>query len=138
MHHQQIIEGINSLQLNLYKTRSEVEHVLLPYIDSFGTRQFILKNLYWEEKGKLAWRMNVKVLEQQMEEILREIPYQEVWTQSLFIRGDQSNYILNEDWEEIERYFPDSNLVTIQNAGHWVHAEQIAEFSQKVIEFLIR
>ena len=138
MHHQQIIEGINSLRLNLYKTRSEVEHVLLPYIDSFGTRQFILKNLYWKEKGKLAWRMNVKVLEQQMEEILREIPYQEVWTQSLFIRGDQSNYILNEDWEEIERYFPDSNLVTIQNAGHWVHAEQIAEFSQKVIEFLIR
>ena len=41
-----------------------------------------------------------------------------------FIRGGDSNYILGSDFEHIEEYFPNSTIVTIENAGHWVHAQQ--------------
>ena len=109
-----------------------------PFINSNGVRQFLLKNLYWKEKGQLAWRMNVDVLEAEMDEILSEIPKKEVWIQTLFIRGALSNYILDEDWEEIEEVFPDSELVTIENSGHWVHAEASEVFLENVLEFLIR
>ena len=138
MHHNEIIKGIKSLDLATISSRSTAEHAMIPFVDSYGVRQFLLKNLYWVEKGKLAWRMNVDVLEREMEEILAPIPNIEVWTPTLFLRGAMSNYILDEDWDAIEEIFPDATLETIENAGHWVHSEQPDEFIEKVLGFIIR
>ncbi len=138
MHHNEIIKGIQSIDLTKISSRSEAEIAMLPFVDSYGVRQFILKNLYWIEKGKLSWRMNVNVLEREMEEILAPIPKLEVWTPTLFIRGTLSNYILDEDWSEIEELFPDATLQTIENAGHWVHSEQPEEFVNGVLSFCLR
>ena len=138
MHHNEIIKGIKSLDLTTISSRSAAEQAMIPFVDSYGVRQFLLKNLYWVEKGKLAWRMNVDVLEREMEEILAPIPNIEVWTPTLFLRGAMSNYILDEDWDAIEEVFPDATLETIGNAGHWVHSEQPEEFIEKVLGFIIR
>ena len=138
MHHNEIIKGIKSIDLSTIESRSAAEQAMLPFVDSYGVRQFLLKNLYWLEKGKLAWRMNVDVLEREMEEILAPIPTIEVWTPTLFLRGAMSNYILDEDWDAIEEIFPDATLETIENAGHWVHSEQPDEFIEKVLGFIIR
>ena len=138
MHHNEIIKGIKSLDLATISSRSTAEQAMIPFVDSYGVRQFLLKNLYWAEKGKLAWRMNVDVLEREMEEILAPIPNIEVWTPTLFLRGAMSNYILDEDWDAIEEIFPDATLETIENAGHWVHSEQPDEFIEKVLGFIIR
>ena len=138
MHHNEIIKGIKSLDLTTISSRSAAEQAMIPFVDSYGVRQFLLKNLYWVEKGKLAWRMNVDVLEREMEEILAPIPNIEVWTPTLFLRGAMSNYILDEDWDAIEEVFPDATLETIGNAGHWVHSEQPDEFIEKVLGFIIR
>lgn len=138
MHHDEIIKGIKSIDLSSIGSRSEAENAMLPFVDSYGVRQFLLKNLYWIEKGKLAWRMNVDVLEREMDEILAPIPSIEVWTPTLFLRGAMSNYILDEDWDAIEDVFPDATLETIENAGHWVHSEQPEEFIEKVLGFIIR
>jgi pimeloyl-ACP methyl ester carboxylesterase len=120
------------------KLRSEAERILTEHIDSDGVRQFLLKNLYWKEKGKLSWRMNIKVLERELPEILGALPEKEVMIPTLFIRGELSNYILDEDFDEIQSYFPDSELLTIPNAGHWVHAEAPDEFIEKVLGFCLR
>ena len=138
MHHNEIIKGIKSLDLTTISSRSAAEQAMIPFVDSYGVRQFLLKNLYWVEKGKFAWRMNVDVLEREMEEILAPIPNIEVWTPTLFLRGAMSNYILDEDWDAIEEIFPDATLETIENAGHWVHSEQPDEFIEKVLGFIIR
>ena len=138
MHHNEIIKGIKSIDLSTIESRSAAEQAMLPFVDSYGVRQFLLKNLYWIEKGKLAWRMNVDVLEREMEEILAPIPPIEVWTPTLFLRGAMSNYILDEDWDGIEEIFPDATLETIENAGHWVHSEQPEEFIEKILGFIIR
>ena len=83
--------------------------------------------------------MNIPVLENKMNEILKEIWIDnEIYTPTLFIRGELSNYILDEDWTEIENYFPDSKLITIQNAGHWVHAEAPKLFIDEVLSFCLR
>jgi esterase len=57
---------------------------------------------------------------------------------TLFIRGALSDYILNADIEEIENLFPDSLLVTVEQAGHWVHAEAPEEFTDSVLSFCLR
>lgn len=138
MHHEHILAGIHAVNVDELNLRSEAEEQMSAHINSEGVMQFLLKNLYWKEKGKLAWRMNVDVLEREMPEILKELPEEEVFTPTLFIRGELSNYILDEDVDRIENQFPDSRIVTIEGAGHWVHAEAPTEFLETVLSFCLR
>jgi len=137
-HHTDILEGLSKVDLAIVKSRSEVEAILLPFVPVDGTRQFLMKNLYWKDKTQLAWRMNVPVLEREMEAILAAIPDDEVLIQTLFIRGALSNYILDEDIPDLEDQFPDSDVITVPNAGHWVHAEAPEVFVNAVLEFCLR
>ena len=137
-HHTDILEGLSKIDLNIVKSRSEVEAILLPFVPVDGTRQFLMKNLYWKDKTQLAWRMNVPVLEREMDAILAAIPDDEVLIQTLFIRGALSNYILDEDIPDLEDQFPDSDVITVPNAGHWVHAEAPEIFVNTVLEFCLR
>ena len=137
-HHQHILQGIHSVQLEGVNSRAEADKQLAEFIDSEGVKQFLLKNLYWKEKGKLAWRMNVSVLENSMNEILSALPEKEVFTPTAFIRGELSNYVLDDDIPEIENFFPDSQYITISQAGHWVHAEKPEEFVDAVLGFCLR
>jgi esterase len=138
MHHAEILNGLHSIDLDKVTTRSEAEEIISKYISSNGVRQFLLKNLYWIEKGKLAWRMNIPVLEKEMPAILTVLPDNEIFNSTLFIRGTLSNYILDEDISELEDQFTDFQLISIENAGHWVHAEAPIEFIEKVLEFCLR
>lgn len=137
-HHQHILAGIHAVSLDNVGSRKEAEQELSQFIDSDGVKQFLLKNLYWKEKGQLAWRMNVDVLEREMDEILKEIPHKEVFTPTLFIKGELSNYLLEEDYPAIEKVFIDAEFVTIPNAGHWVHAEAPGPFLDALLSFCLR
>ena len=138
MHHQDLIEAIKAVPLDTISARSQVNTFLSDRIPEEGVRQFLLKNLYWIERGKLAWRMNIAVLEANMRLILNALPEIEVLSPTLFIKGADSNYILEEDHESIENIFLDSEIQSISGAGHWVHADSFEEFTERVIGFLLR
>lgn len=138
MHHDHILKGINSLDFQTISARREADQQLSQHIDSYGVRQFLLKNMYWKEKGQLAWRMNVPVLEREMPKILSGFEAPEIFTPTLFIRGGMSNYVLDEDIPLLETQFPDMELVTVENAGHWVHAEAPNEFQEALLGFSLR
>ncbi|MDG2440233.1 MAG: alpha/beta hydrolase, partial [Crocinitomicaceae bacterium] len=118
--------------------RREALVQMSPHIESEGVKQFLLKNLYWVEKGKLAWRMNVKVLEREMPEILSALPEGEVMVPTLFMRGELSDYILEEQYSDIEEQFADVEFDTIKGAGHWLHAEAPDEFQESLLSFCLR
>ncbi|MDA8910883.1 alpha/beta fold hydrolase [Crocinitomicaceae bacterium] len=138
MHHQDVIHAIQSVNIESITARSQVNEMLKPILASEGLRQFLLKNLYWKEKGVLAWRMNVKTLVKNMEEVLSALPDGEILNESLFIRGGLSNYILDDDVDLIQNQFPNSELLTIDGAGHWVHAEASEAFIEATLSFLLR
>jgi len=137
-HHDQILDGLRAVETKNLSSRSLAEEQMEPFIPSYGIRQFLLKNLYWKEKGKLEWRMNIPVLEREMGNVLVGLPDEEVFTPTLFIRGLSSDYILDEDITLLENRFPDMQLVSIENAGHWVHAEAPEEFIEAVLSFGLR
>ena len=70
--------------------------------------------------------------------ILDALPEIEVLCPTLFIKGAESNYILEADYEAIESIFLDSEIHTINEAGHWVHADSFEEFLESVLAFLLR
>ena len=61
---------------------------------------------------------------------------EQVDVNTLFIRGEKSNYIIDSDYESIQAQFPDSRIETINGVGHWVHAEAPQEFFRIVSEFI--
>ena len=73
MHHDEILKGLNSVKLHEISSRNQAQQSIQSHIENLGIQQFLLKNLYWIEKGKLAWRMNLKQIEINIEEILKEI-----------------------------------------------------------------
>lgn len=121
--HDHIMEAMQSADLSLGRTRREVEEHVARYVKEPGVVQFLLKNLYWEEEGKLAWRLNVQLLIRDISAILASIGPERVKVPTLFIRGGQSNYILREDIPAMMEQFPKGRVETIPYAGHWVHAQ---------------
>jgi len=138
IHHDRIIEGLKSIDLSKVKSRGEAREQLSGYIENKSIRQFLLKNLYWKEKGQLAWRINIEVLERELEAITEALPEKESLTEVLFISGGQSNYILTSDYDQIRRYFPLADFHVIQKAGHWIHAEAPEEFIEETLGYCLR
>ncbi|MFD1616499.1 alpha/beta fold hydrolase [Gelatiniphilus marinus] len=137
VHHDTILEGFNALDFKTIKSRGQADKALSEYVTDFGTRQFLLKNLYWIEKGKLALRLNLKVLKDEVAEIGEALPsYSRFEKDTLFLRGDQSEYIGVDDERIILNHFPKAKIVTIANSGHWLHAENPTDFFDAVIQFV--
>ncbi len=136
-HHQDILAGLNAVDFSNKPSRNEVEEILSHYIPDFGTRQFLLKSLYWQEPGQLAFRFNLAVFNKKITEIGVSLPADLVFEKpTLFIRGGNSNYILDEDIAAIKVQFPNAEIETIPNAGHWLHAENPALFYQLSLSYL--
>ncbi|MCB9189835.1 MAG: alpha/beta fold hydrolase [Flavobacteriales bacterium] len=136
MHHDTILEGLHAIDFDKVKSRGQANKVISAYIEDEGVKQFLLKNLYWKEKGVLDWRINLPVITNNMDKIIAQLPSDEVNTPTLFIRGEKSNYIIEDDYTDIFMQFPNSDIETIYNAGHWIHAENPFDFYNLVMDFL--
>ena len=136
-HHQDILAGLNAVDFSDKPTRSDVEEVLLEYIEDFGTRQFLMKNLYWKEQGQLDFRFNLPVLTEKIENIGAPLSEGTVFNGAvLFLRGDKSNYVKDEDFEMIQNHFPKAVIKDIANSGHWLHADNPQDFVKETLAFL--
>ncbi len=135
-HHQSILKGLNAVDFSKKPSRSDVEAILLPHITDFGTRQFLLKNLYWKTPLQLDFRFNLAVLTTQIEQIGIALTAFSVFEKpTLFLRGQNSNYIQDADFENIKAHFPKAKITTISNAGHWIQAENPKDFFDETMAF---
>lgn len=137
VHHREILDALLSIDLNILRTRKEVERALGEKIKDQGTLFFLLKNLYWLAPDQLAWRFNLHAINRQIENVGDEVwPEEKIYSPVLFIRGEKSNYIDPYRMNEITKWFPKADLSEIKNAGHWVHAEQPAALLEVVGDYL--
>ena len=136
-HHQDILKALSSLNFDEITSRGEADEVLSQYIPHFGTRQFLLKNLYWIEKGKLALRINLPVLIKEYNIVGNALVDDATFEkETLFVKGEKSGYILPMDEILIHKHFPKAKIETISKAGHWLHADNPSQFYDKIMEFL--
>lgn len=136
-HHDEIIDALYSLDLKTITSRRGADEVMQRSISNEGTRLFLLKNLNREKEGGYSWKMNLDLLAREIGKVIdiTEIPFP-ISIPTLFIRGGKSGYIIDSDFEKIEELFPNSDIKTIENAGHWVHAEKPQELFEKITEFI--
>ena len=136
-HHQSILEALNAVDFSKKPSRSEVDEIISKYISDFGTKQFLLKNLYWKTPDQLGFRFNLPVFNEKISEIGTALPFENHFNKPvLFLRGDKSDYILDSDFETILHHFPLAIIKTISNAGHWLHVENPSVFYSEVEKFV--
>ncbi|MEW7293121.1 alpha/beta fold hydrolase [Aquimarina sp. 2304DJ70-9] len=137
LHHQDILDGLDALDFKILTSRGEVDKELSSYVQDSGIRMFLLKNLYWKEKGVLGLRLNLEALIKNASEIGVELEKELIYEgKTLFLKGEKSNYILEGDLVRIRKQFPNFMLKEISNAGHWLHAENPIDFLNEVLEFV--
>lgn len=139
--HQNILLAMQETDFSEIRARSDIDELLSQKIDDARIRQFLLKNVGKDKTtGRYFWRVNAEVLYNYLEEIVSGV--NERWLSDrtpitaypvLFIRGQRSRYILPEDEALIRTIYPDARVVDIENAGHWLHAEQPELFTQAVL-----
>ncbi len=133
--HSSIFKSLLGLDLSLYSTRNDVDKALSVSLPIKAVRQFLLMNLA-VDNAQLNWRINLPALYDAYPQLLSAVcEGQQNSVPSCFIRGGLSNYIQVQDITLIQTSFPNSEIVTIEHAGHWVHAEAPEAFLNTIIEF---
>jgi len=136
VHHQSIIAGLRAVPLNDIAKRTDAEQFMKADIPQPGIRQFLMKSLFHKERDQFGWRFNLDAIESNLERIGEAIEDMDFQGSTVFIKGSQSDYIRDEDWPDIKVLFPHSHLITIEGAGHWLHAEKPTEFIAASMDFL--
>lgn len=135
--HDDVFRAINHVDLSTALLRKDVDEAMSRYLGDHGTRQFVMKSLDRVEEGRYRWKFNLPVLQRDYGHIIGEVdsgrPFE---GPTLFIRGAQSLYVQEKDRDLIGRLFTDYRIETIEGAGHWLHAEKPAVFSEKVMDFI--
>lgn len=134
----QIISILKSLPLDQISRRSEADRLLAKDIDQPLLRLFLLQNLI-KNNNQFAWRINLDSIKNGMTEISGFPEYsadQMFDKNTLFLRGENSDYVLPEHHSLIKNQFPTAKIQTIPNCGHWLHAEQPDLFCNSLLEFL--
>ena len=138
--HNLIISALKSVEPESASGRKEIEKRLSNRIANVPLRMFLLKNIERNSDGIYSWRLNINSIDNNLFRIMNgfsEIT-QPIEVPALFMKGEHSNYISKNDSSRIKQTFPNSELITVPEAGHWLHAQQPELFTKTVLEFLMR
>lgn len=137
------IAAMRELDLDALESRSQADEALKAAVPSRMVRSFLLQSLAREGTDEVGWRwkLNLELLERDLGELrgFPEPPDGATFDGPvLWISGANSHYVLPEDRERMDSLFPLTQLLTVKNAGHWVHSEQPEIFLATVRRFLDR
>ena len=122
--HHKILHSLSLLNSNKISSRLEADLLLANQIKDPNTRNFLLKNLYRLEDGTLGLRININILKHSNDLISEGLkPSMNSKVPCLFLKAENSDYILSSDYPSIRHHFPYADYDLIPNVGHWLHAE---------------
>lgn len=100
--------------------------------------KLILKNII-HKKGKYQWKINMKGMHNSFEMVFSGFSKSPHYNKPiLIIKGDNSDLINQEIFEQTKVSFPQARLHTIKDAGHWVHLEQEEALIKAIRDEIIR
>ncbi len=136
-HHETILQTLHSLDFKKITRRSEVDEILSTRIKEPKVRQFLSKNVYRLHDHSFTLRFNLAAIEENINDIGDPLPAYTVYKGPvLFLKGADSGYITEEDRDLIRQHFPASEILSVENSGHWLHAENPEKFYEYASSFL--
>ncbi len=137
LHHTKILDALWSVDLKGISSRSDLDKALAAQLPDAALRAFLMKNVKRDEQGLLNWKINLQVIREKYGNIAAALELPAPFGKpTLFMRGAHSDYVVPADESGIREYFPSAKFVTLEGAGHWLHAERPEEFADEVLKFL--
>lgn len=127
--HLEILNAITGTDISAAKSRDEIEAILAPKIKSDRIREFIMKNLQRTPDNRFTWKINASSLLKNLDNIMGalSVPGENFSPVTgfpvLFLKGEKSDYLPDDDRKDILKFFPSAEIRIIKNAGHWLHAD---------------
>lgn len=138
-HHARMLAAMQALDLAACHTRGDLDTALKPEIPDLSTRMFILKNIERGEEGHFRWRIALGPLSRSLASIGTSLPnHAPLDIPAILLRGQNSNYVTDEDFESFRVRFPMADKHTIPGAGHWVHVDAPDLLLQYLTQFFDR
>lgn len=135
---QNLLQTLYRLPLDNFQKREEIDDILSEIYTDRAMRLFLMKNLYRNNQKEFEWRFNIDVLLDKVSNIQEADFVKGVCTiPTHFLKGGNSNYITDEDEVIIEKHFSDYSIATLDEAGHWLHAEHPERFYNEVMGFCL-
>lgn len=131
-----LVAALRTLDLGAVTSRTQADDELTELIPDRTVRRFLLQNLR-QKNGVWFWLPNLDLLADSLHAvggwpaIDGEFDGPVVW-----VAGGRSPYILPEHAEPMRRLFPRVRQVTLNNAAHWVHADEPEAFASITRLFL--
>jgi len=131
------VEAMRSIRLEDCADRRQVDRELAKGVADATLRTFLMQNLV-SRKGAYAWRVNLEAIGASLEDLsgFPDVEGLDYGGRTLFISGDQSDYVKPDQEQQIRELFPWAEFEVIADAGHRVHADQPEVFMQRVAGFL--
>lgn len=136
--HNDIIAALKLVEQHAVNDRKQADQLMTPLISELGVRQFLLKSYAKNDQGQLQWRFNLEVLSEKYCNILTNIKANDsCLCDTLFIKGNDSDYILPEYRDAIMAQFKNAKAKIIHGAGHWLHAQKPQAVNKTINDFLM-
>ncbi len=135
--HGELIATMKQMNLNGIRQMSDADAALKIKVPDPVLRKFLLLNLKPDQNG-MTWRLGLKGIDASLNRLLQALGETEKIYEgpALFVGGENSNYLHPRHHPEVRRFFPNSRIVMLKRAGHWLHAEQPDAFRKTVRSFL--
>lgn len=134
--HTFVLRGLTAVAEASVHSREQADDILAQHVADAGVRGFLLKSLTRTPQGDYAWQLNLDAIKANYDELAKGNSGVPFMGETLFIKGGQSDYLLLEHKDAVLALFPNAQLKVIDNAGHWLHAEQPKKFNNIVLRFL--
>lgn len=120
-----LLDALASVDLGRLEKRIDASVALTERIPDDQVRGFLLQNLRRGDDG-FEWEPNLALLRAALDTIMGfpDLAGREFDGPVLWIRGELSPYITDDDAPAMRALFPRTRRMTVKGAGHWVHAEQ--------------
>lgn len=130
--------AMSALDLESMTSRAQAEAHLEPTVADWAFRKFLLSNLVRRPEGGFAWKVNMPVLHASLPEIfVHSLSDDERFVgPTLFMNGECSDYVTDEDASAISLHFPMAQRLTVEGAGHNVHFEKPEAFAAALTAFV--
>lgn len=136
---QHIFDALLRLDLHSLRSKQEASERVACEIEDAQVRNFVLQNLVRDrEDGRFQWEANVRLLGERLPDLFDFPEFHGVYFEKpvLWIRGGRSPYVRDSDLPVMRELFPRVQLVTIPDAGHWVHADSPEGFLAAIRRFV--
>lgn len=135
--HQAVLDGLSALAKKIFSTLKEADQILSSYITDSRLRSFLLKNLRRGNEGFLLYAGMEEIITSYREildwpDFLKEMNYN---GPVLFMKGENSPYLKERDYQDIKKLFPRASIALIENSGHWFHVENPHRVKQELSSF---